>query len=184
VRVSVKSNEGWEHGKDRHAVFFVLAEGTFHMQNSNPNEHVNDRFHGDPAPEARNGHAHSENAHAEPSVGTDSSATDTPAATMSNRDKIVATAATVGVAGVAAVVFEAALIPGMILGVAAALAPSYVPRLGAALNPLFRSTIRGAYKLGQKTKEAASEVREQMNDIAAEVNAEIVSAEKSKPAAL
>ncbi|MDR3461651.1 MAG: DUF5132 domain-containing protein [Beijerinckiaceae bacterium] len=156
------------------------------MGNLDPKEQVNDQFHGNPGPEAHNSHAHSDHVHsdqaaAEPSAEADVSASD---ATTSNRDKIVATAATIGVVGVAAVVFEAALIPGMILGVAAVLAPTYVPRLGAALNPLFRSTIRGAYKLGQKTKEAASEVREQMSDIAAEVNAEIVSAEKSKPAAL
>lgn len=160
---------------------FVLAKGTFQMENSSPNEHVNDHFHGNSASSAHDAQAHSENAAADPSAETHASPAD---AATSNRDKIVATAATIGVAGVAAVVFEAALIPGMILGVAAVLAPTYVPRLGAALNPLFRSTIRGAYKLGQKTKEAASEVREQMNDIAAEVNAEIVSAEKSKSATL
>jgi hypothetical protein len=171
---------------------FVLTEGTFQMGNSNPSDHS----HGDPAEvhnghshtghasEAHNSHSHFADGHAEAPIGEDAGAADEPAAALSNRDKIVATAATVGVVGVAAVVFEAALIPGIILGVAAALAPSYVPRLGAALNPLFRSTIRGAYKLGQRTKEAASEVREQMNDIAAEVNAEVASAEKTKQAAV
>lgn len=88
------------------------------------------------------------------------------------KNAAITTAATVGVVGVAAVIFEAALIPGMIIGVAAALAPSYMPRLGAALNPLFRSTVRGAYKMGRKTREAMSEAREQMNDIVAEVHAE------------
>jgi len=80
------------------------------MGNSNPKEQVNDQFHANPAPEAHNGHAHSENAHAEPSADTDASATGEPAATTSDRDKIVVTAATIGIAGVAAVVFEAALI--------------------------------------------------------------------------
>ena len=44
--------------------------------------------------------------------------------------------------------------------------------MGAALNPLFRSTVRGAYKIGQKTKEMLAEAHEQVNDIVAEVHAE------------
>jgi hypothetical protein len=70
----------------------------------------------------------------------------------------------------------------MILGVAAALAPTYVPRLGTALNPLFRSTVRGAYKIGRKTREAMSEAREQVNDIVAEVHAEGTGTAEAKPA--
>jgi len=104
--------------------------------------------------------------------GVPSSDTMSSADTSSMKNAAITTAATVGVVGVAAVIFEAALIPGMIIGVAAALAPTYMPRLGAALNPLFRSTVRGAYKMGRKTREAMSEAREQMNDIVAEVHAE------------
>jgi hypothetical protein len=149
--------------------------------------HVNDHAHGEHPPETSSAHIHathedSAHDHAAATDKTHEQAAEVPS-TMSTRDTVITTAVTVGVVGVAAVVFEAALIPGMILGVAAALAPSYVPRMGAALSPLFRSTIRGAYKFGQKTREAASEVREQMSDIAAEVNAEGVSADK-KAAAL
>ena len=43
--------------------------------------------------------------------------------------------------------------------------------MGAALNPLFRSTVRGAYKMGRKTKEMLAEAHEQVNDIVAEVHA-------------
>lgn len=88
------------------------------------------------------------------------------------RDGAIATVATVGVVAVGAVIFEAALLPGLILGVAAALAPQYLPKIGSALNPLFRSTVRGAYKLGQKSREAFAEAQEHFQDIAAEVNAE------------
>lgn len=88
------------------------------------------------------------------------------------RDTAVATAATVGVVAVGAIIFEAALVPGLVLGVAAALAPQYLPKLGSALNPVFRSTVRGAYKLGQKSREAFAEAQEHIHDIAAEVNAE------------
>ena len=94
------------------------------------------------------------------------------AAANSDRDTVIATAATVGVVAVGAVIFEAALIPGLALGVAAVLAPQYLPKIGSALNPVFRSAIRGVYKLGQKSREAFAEAQEHIHDIAAEVNAE------------
>ncbi|SDR36750.1 protein of unknown function [Rhizobiales bacterium GAS191] len=99
---------------------------------------------------------------------------------------IVATAATVAVVGVGVAVFEAALLPGVILGVAAMLVPKYLPQMGAALNPLFRSAVRGAYKMGQKTREMAAEAQEHVHDIVAEVNAEADArtAEPEKPAGL
>jgi hypothetical protein len=113
-------------------------------------------------------HGHEENGSHQPADAVETG----PAEISGFKNAAITTAATVGVVGVGAIIFEAALIPGMILGVAAALAPSYMPRLGAALNPLFRSTVRGAYKMGRKTREAMSEAREQMNDIVAEVHAE------------
>jgi hypothetical protein len=53
------------------------------------------------------------------------------------RSDMVATVATVAVVGVGAAAFEAALLPGIVLGVAAMLVPQYLPKMGAALNPLF-----------------------------------------------
>jgi hypothetical protein len=85
---------------------------------------------------------------------------------------VVITAATIGVVGVGVLVFEAALLPGLILGVAATLAPKYLPRIGEAVSPLFKSTVRGAYKVGRKAREAAAEAQEHMGDILAEVDAE------------
>src|SRR5208282_119953 len=46
---------------------------------------------------------------------------------------IVATIATVGVVGVGVALFEAALLPGLVLGVAAVAAPKFVPKLGSGL---------------------------------------------------
>jgi hypothetical protein len=89
-----------------------------------------------------------------------------------DRNDMVATVATVAVVGIAAAAFEAALLPGIVLGVAAVAAPKYLPKIGAALNPLFRSTVRGVYKMGQKTREFMAEAHEQVNDIVAEVHAE------------
>jgi hypothetical protein len=84
----------------------------------------------------------------------------------------IATVATVAVVGIGAAAFEAALLPGIVLGVAAMWLPRYFPKMGEALNPLFRSTVRGAYKIGRKTKEMVAEAQEQVHDIVAEVHAE------------
>jgi Protein of unknown function (DUF5132) len=89
-------------------------------------------------------------------------------------------AATVGIVAVGAALFEVALLPGIALGVAAMLAPKYVPKMGTALSPMFKSTVRGAYKFGQKTREMMAEAKEQVQDIVAEVDAE---RDVSKPAA-
>lgn len=89
-----------------------------------------------------------------------------------DRSDMIATVATVAVVGVAAAAFEAALLPGIVLGVAAVAVPKYLPQIGGALTPLFRSTVRGAYKVSQKTKEMMAEAQEQVHDIVAEVHAE------------
>ena len=81
-------------------------------------------------------------------------------------------AATVGVVAVGAALIEVALIPGIALGVAAMLAPKYVPKLGSAVTPMFRSSVRGVYRFGQKTREMMAEAKEQVHDIVAEVHAE------------
>jgi Protein of unknown function (DUF5132) len=87
-------------------------------------------------------------------------------------DDFVTGAVTVGVIMVGAALIEVTLIPGMIVGAAAVLAPKYLPRIGAGLQPLVKYAIRGAYKFGQKTREVVAEAQEHMNDIVAEVNAE------------
>ena len=90
------------------------------------------------------------------------------------------TVATVAVVAVGAALFETALLPGLALGVAAVAAPKYLPRLGAALNPLFKSTVRGTYKVAQKSREMFAEAKEQVHDTLAELKAE---AETAKDAA-
>jgi Protein of unknown function (DUF5132) len=89
---------------------------------------------------------------------------------------IVVTAATVAVVGVGVAMFEVALLPGVVLGVAAMLVPKVLPSMGSALNPLFKSTVRGAYKFGQKTKEMVAEAQEHVNDIVAEAKADDLTA--------
>jgi len=87
-------------------------------------------------------------------------------------NEAITIAATVGVVAVGAALFEVALLPGIALGVCATLAPKYVPKAGAALAPMFRSSVRGVYKLGQKSREMMAEAKEQVHDIMAEVHAE------------
>ena len=82
------------------------------------------------------------------------------------------TVATVVVVAAGAALFEAALLPGLVLGVAAMAAPKYLPRMAGALAPIFKSTVRGTFKLAQKSKEAFAEAHEHVNDIVAEVRAE------------
>jgi hypothetical protein len=111
---------------------------------------------------------------------------DEPEEAQGGNDEVLATAATVGVVAVGALVFEAALLPGMILGVCAMLVPKALPKIGGALNPLFKSTVRGAYRLSEKAREVAAEMQEQVHDIVAEVKSEgdaKVDARPSPPAA-
>src|SRR5262249_60528750 len=98
--------------------------------------------------------------------------TDQAATAEPNTDETVTTAATVGVVAVGAALFEVALLPGIALGVAAMLAPRYAPNISAAIGPMFRSSVRGLYKFGQKTNEMVAEDKEQVQDIVAEVKAE------------
>ena len=98
-----------------------------------------------------------------------------------NEDGVVGKAvAAVAVVAVGAALFEVALLPGIALGAAAVAAPKYLPKLGGALNPLFKSTVRGTYKFAQKSREMFAEAKEQVHDTLAEVKAE---AEAAKDAA-
>ena len=85
---------------------------------------------------------------------------------------LTSTLATIGVIGVGVALFDLALIPGMIIGVAAAFAPKYLPQVGDRLEPLFNTAVRGAYKATRMARGAVAEAQEKMLDITAEVDAE------------
>jgi hypothetical protein len=105
-----------------------------------------------------------------------------PVAEASSGDPDLTTkVAMVGIIGLGVALIEASLIPGMIIGVAAALAPRYAPKLTEGLRPLFKSTVRGAYKIAQKTREAVAEAGEQVQDLMAEARLEEKQAAASKP---
>ena len=82
------------------------------------------------------------------------------------------TAATVVVVAAGAALFEAALLPGLALGVAAIAAPKFVSRLARTITPIFKSTVRATYQLAKKPGEAFAEAQQQINGIIAEVRAE------------
>lgn len=81
---------------------------------------------------------------------------------------IVAKAATIVVVGAGVALFSAELIPGMLIGVAAA----FLPGIGPKLRPLFKSTVRAGYSAVRKTREMVAEATEQMHDMMAEAKAE------------
>jgi hypothetical protein len=90
---------------------------------------------------------------------------------------LISKVAVAGAIGVGAALIEASLIPGLIIGAAAVLAPKFLPELGSRLRPLFKSSIRGAYKLTEKTREAFAEAQEHVQDIMAEARHEHQEAE-------
>jgi hypothetical protein len=127
---------------------------------------------GDHAKEAEDTHSPAVNGAAAPEAEIDQDTND-----------IVGKVVLVGAIGIGAAIIESALIPGMIIGAAAVLAPKFVPEIGNRLRPLFKSTIRGAYKLTEKTREGFAEAHEQVQDIMAEARHEDTqAAETSKPA--
>ena len=77
--------------------------------------------------------------------------------------------ATAAVVGVGAALIEIELIPGLLLGVAAMVAPELVPKVGRSLRPLVRSAIKSGYAATRKTREWAAEAGEQISDMVAEV---------------
>jgi hypothetical protein len=86
---------------------------------------------------------------------------------------ISGTAIAVTAVGLGAAAFEAALLPGVVLGVAAMWLPHDARQAFAPLaKSAAKSAVRGAYKIGRKSKELIADVQEQIQDITAEVDAE------------
>ena len=94
------------------------------------------------------------------------SATRKPLLTSKNIKTGLATAAVVGVG---AALIEIEWVPGLLLGVAAMVAPELVPKLGRGVRPFVRSAIKNGYAAGRKTREWMAEAGEQVSDMVAEV---------------
>lgn len=84
--------------------------------------------------------------------------------------------ATVALVGLGAALIEVELIPGILLGVAAMMAPDVMPKLGRILRPMVKGTVRAGYAFADKTREMVAEAGEHIDDIVAEVRSETGSA--------
>ena len=85
-------------------------------------------------------------------------------------DDIAAKAATIAVVGVGVALISSELLPGMLIGVAAAL----LPGIGPKMRPFLKSTVKAGYSAVRKTREMIAEAGEQVHDMIAEVQAEDV----------
>jgi hypothetical protein len=83
-------------------------------------------------------------------------------------DDLVAKAATIAVVGVGVALISTELLPGMLIGVAAAM----LPGIGPKLRPLLKTTVKAGYAAVRKTREMVAEAGEQVQDIIAEAKAE------------
>lgn len=88
---------------------------------------------------------------------------------MEREGPSLATAALVGL-GVA--IIEPELIPGMLIGAGALLAPKLLPGLGNALRPMVKGVVKAGYAAGMKLRETMAEAGENVEDMMAEARAE------------
>jgi hypothetical protein len=125
--------------------------------------------------EAHHHHAHEGETEAEP---VPEKLEDAPELAEASNNEMVGKIAMIAVVGVGAAIISAELIPGMLLGLAAA----FLPGIGPKLRPLMKSTIRAGYAAVKKTKEMVAEASEQMQDVVAEARSEHAAQEQEKPA--
>lgn len=100
------------------------------------------------------------------------------AATSEPLNPLNSKVATVAMVALGVALIEVEWIPGMLIGVAAMMAPNLLPRVGNALRPMLKGAVRAGYSVAERARETVSEASEQMQDIVAEVRSE-----QSAPAA-
>jgi hypothetical protein len=114
-------------------------------------------------------------------------ASSTPAE-PTKQTEIMEKLATVAVVGVAVALVEVALIPGLLIGAAAAFLPDLMPKMSENFRPMMKASIKASIKAAQKTREAFAEASEQVQDMVAEAKMDHEEeatpvAEVTKPAA-
>jgi len=100
------------------------------------------------------------------------SSSNTQAPETAQNDNLTNKVVTIAAIGVAVALIEVELIPGMLLGIGAALLPGFLPKLGDTLRPMVKSTVRASYAVAQKTREVFAEAHEQVQDMVAEAKME------------
>lgn len=79
---------------------------------------------------------------------------------------------TIGPAGAGNIIFEAALVPGILLGIAAIAVTKRATEVKSTLFPIVKSTILSVKITSQHARELIAETQEKMEDILAEIEAE------------
>jgi Protein of unknown function (DUF5132) len=104
---------------------------------------------------------------------TAQASTSSPASSNGDLDGILGSRlATVAAVGIGVALIEAELIPGMLIGIGAMLAPKLLNRFGSGLRPLVKGAVRAGYAFVEKTKETVADASEHYQDIVAEVQSE------------
>ena len=80
--------------------------------------------------------------------------------------------ATVALVGVGAALIEPALIPGILIGAGALLAPKLLPNVGGMLRPLVKGVVKAGYSATMAAREMVAQAGEQVEDLVAEARAE------------
>lgn len=122
-----------------------------------------------PKEENTNSHAHPGRETVEPTRRAQARRVEASEGAMHNEGPALATAAVVGV-GLAIVQPE--LIPGMLIGVGATLAPRLLPAIGNMFRPMMKGIVRTGYGVVNSVREAAAEAGEEVQDMVAEARAE------------
>ncbi len=97
--------------------------------------------------------------------------------TAAGRSGLTTGLATAAVVGLGAALIEVEWVPGLLLGVAAMVAPGLVPKIGRGVRPFVHSAIKNGYAAGRKTREWMAEAGEQVSDMVAEVRASAMESE-------
>jgi hypothetical protein len=95
-------------------------------------------------------------------------------------------AGTLAAVSVAAALIEVELVPGILIGAGALLAPKLMPKIVNAFRPALKGALRAGYQVAGAARETIAEASEQFQDVVAEVQAEraeAVHSEANAPAA-
>jgi hypothetical protein len=88
--------------------------------------------------------------------------------------------ATAAVVGLAAIIVEIELLPGILLGVAAMMLPKLFPGLPELGRPLIKSTIGLGYKAMAQAQQLVAEASDRAQDMLAEIKADTARAADAK----
>jgi Protein of unknown function (DUF5132) len=76
------------------------------------------------------------------------------------------------ITGAAVALIKPDLLPGMAVGVAAALGPKLLPAVGSLLRPVVKTAVRAGYATAVATRGVVAEAGEQFQDLVAEARAD------------